>query len=121
MNTDIFSKRLQQAINFNNIKPVDLAKKTGIGKASISCYLSGYYKASAKHLSLLSNALGVSEAWLLGFTDDINLTKKETSFDEIEELYRRNKHLLNNDDKETIKFIIEKRVEKMNIKNRRII
>ena len=104
-----FSKRLQQAINFNQIKPIELSKKTGIGKSSISCYLSGYYKPSQKHLEKLSKVLGVTEAWLLGFTDETTLSKPETTFDEIEELYRRYKHLLNDDDRETIKFIIEKR------------
>lgn len=108
---EIFSKRLQQAINFNQIKPIELAEKTGIGKSSISCYLSGYYKPSSKHLSLLANVLGVTEAWLLGFTDKTTLKESETTFDEIEELYRRYKNLLNNDDRDTIRFIIEKRVK----------
>ena len=108
---DLFSKRLQQAINFNKIKPIELAEKTGIGKSSISCYLSGYYKASSKHLSLLASALGVTEAWLLGLTNETTLSKSQTTFDEIEELYHKYKHLLNDDDRETIKFIIEKRVK----------
>ena len=111
MYNEIFSKRLQQEINLNHIKPIELAEKTGIGKSSISCYLSGYYKASAKHLTLLANTLGVSEAWLLGLTDKTNLKEPETTFDEIEELYSRYKNLLNKDDRETIKFIIEKRVK----------
>ena len=110
MYNEIFSKRLQQAINHNHILPVELAKKTGIGKSSISCYLSGYYKASAKHLSLLAKELNVTEKWLLGL-DDTDLNDPDTTLDEIEELYRKYKHLLNNDDRETIKFIIEKRVK----------
>lgn len=114
MYNEIFSKRLQQAINLNQIKPVDLAIKTGIGKSSISCYLSGYYKPSKKHLNKLSECLGVTEAWLLGFTDETSLSVPNTSFDEIEELYKKYKHLLNNDDRETIKFIIEKRVKEKN-------
>lgn len=111
MYNDIFSKRLQQAINLNQIKPIELAFKTGINKSSISCYLSGYYKPSQKHLEKLAKCLNVTEAWLLGFTDETTLVKPDTSFDEIEELYKRNKHLLNNDDRETIKFIIEKRIK----------
>lgn len=114
MYNEIFSKRLIQAINLNQIKPIDLANKTGINKSSISCYLSGYYKPSAKHLTLLSKELGVSEAWLLGLTDKTNLEEPEITFDEIEELYSKYKHLLNNDDRDTIKFIIEKRVREKN-------
>ena len=111
MYNEIFSKRLLQAINLNQIKPIDLANKTGIGKSSISCYLSGYYKPSSKHLKILSKELGVTEAWLLGLTDKTDLKKPETTFDEIEELYNKYKDLLNDDDRETIKFIIEKRAK----------
>ena len=111
MNTEIFSKRLQQAMNFNNIKPVELAKKTKIGKSSISCYLSGNYKASQKHLEKIAKALDVNEAWLLGYSDETKLIPIPTSFDELEELFKRYKHLLTNDDRDTIRFIIEKRVK----------
>lgn len=111
MNNEIFSKRLQQALNFNNIKPVELSYKTGIGKSSISCYLSGNYKASQKHLEKMAKVLGVNEAWLLGYSNETTLKPILTSFDEIEELFKRYKHLLTNDDRDTIKFIIEKRVK----------
>lgn len=111
MNNEIFSKRLQQALNFNNMKPVELADKTHIGKSSISCYLSGNYKASQKHLERIAKALGVNEAWLLGYSNETTLQPITTSFDELEELFKRHKHLLTNDDRDTIRFIIEKRVK----------
>ena len=111
MNNEIFSKRLQQALNFNNMKPVELANKTGIGKSSISYYLSGNYKASQKHLERIAKALGVNEAWLLGYSNETTLQPIPTSFDELEELFKRHKHLLTNDDRDTIRFIIEKRTK----------
>ena len=117
MNNEIFSKRLQQAINLNQITPIELSKKTKIGKSSISCYLSGRYKASQKHLELLAKALGVNEAWLLGYSNETTLQPIFTSFDELEELFKRYKHLLTNDDRDTIKFIIEKRVKENERKN----
>jgi transcriptional regulator with XRE-family HTH domain len=73
MNNEFFSKRLQQALNFNRMKPIELANKTGIGKSSISYYLSGNYKASQKHLEKIAKALGVNEAWLLGYSDETTL------------------------------------------------
>ena len=38
-----FKDRLQQAINENNIKPIDLANKTKLSKSLISGYLNGKY------------------------------------------------------------------------------
>lgn len=111
MNNQIFSKRLQQALNFNNMKPVELANKTKINKSSISYYLSGNYKASQKHLEKIANVLCVSEAWLLGYSNEIELQTTPTSFDELEELFRRYKHILTDDDRDTIRFIIEKRAK----------
>jgi transcriptional regulator with XRE-family HTH domain len=111
MNNEFFSKRLQQALNFNRMKPIELANKTGIGKSSISYYLSGNYKASQKHLEKIAKALGVNEAWLLGYSDETTLKPIFTSFDELEELFKRYKNLLTNDDRDTIKFIIEKRIK----------
>lgn len=111
----IFSKRLQQALNFSNIKPIELANKTGINKSSISYYLSGNYKPSQKHLELIAKTLDVTEAWLLGYSDETNLKPPTTSFDELEELFKRYKHLLNDDDRNIIRYVIEKRIKENDI------
>lgn len=108
---NIFSQRLQQALNFSKIKPIELANKTGINKSSISYYLSGNYKPSQKHLELIAKTLDVTEAWLLGYSDETTLKPIHTSFDELEELFKRYKHLLTDDDRDTIKYIIEKRIK----------
>ena len=63
---DTFANRLNKAINIRNIKPVELAEKTGIDKSKISSYMSGRYKAKQDGIYLLANALDVSEAWLMG-------------------------------------------------------
>lgn len=63
---DTFANRLNKAINIRNIKPVELAEKTGIDKSKISSYMSGRYKAKQDGVYLLANALDVSEAWLMG-------------------------------------------------------
>lgn len=110
MMTDTFANRLQKAINLNKIKPVKLAEKTGIDKSQISNYLSGNYKASPKNLELLAKELGVSEAWLLGYDNNINLDKNNNNnFNELELLFSKYKDILTKDDEETIKFIFEKR------------
>ena len=64
---DTFSNRLNKAITIRNIKPVELSEKTGIDKSKISSYMSGRYKAKQDGVYLISNALNVSEAWLMGY------------------------------------------------------
>lgn len=65
-----FAERLHRAMAMADIKPVDLCTITGIGKSSISQYLSGEYKPKQKNIYLIATALNVSPAYLMGFTDD---------------------------------------------------
>lgn len=62
-----FSFRLKRALTIKNMKPIDLANKSGINKATISQYLSGKYKAKQDNIYILSKALDVNEAWLMGY------------------------------------------------------
>lgn len=63
---DTFSNRLNEAIRIRDIKPSELAERTGIDKSKISSYMTGRYKARQDGVYLLSKALNVSEAWLMG-------------------------------------------------------
>lgn len=60
------SERMREALELRNMKQADLAEKTGIGKSSISTYISGSYQPKQKNLHKIANALNVSEAWLMG-------------------------------------------------------
>lgn len=64
---DEMRKRLRTAMDEENITAKELADKTGIPKSSISQYLSGYTKPKQDRIYLISRALNVSEAWLIGF------------------------------------------------------
>lgn len=69
---DTFANRLKKALEMNNMKPVELANKTGINKSLISNYLSGTFKAKQDKLTMMAEVLGVSEGWLMGFDVDID-------------------------------------------------
>lgn len=66
-----FSERLQTALKKANKKPVDLAQSTGLSQALISQYLNEKQIAKNDKISLIAEALNVSESWLAGFTDEI--------------------------------------------------
>lgn len=63
---DTIANRLKEALSLRNMKQADLVEKTGIGKSSISTYLSGAYEPKQKNIYKLAQALNVSESWLMG-------------------------------------------------------
>lgn len=65
-----FSKRLKQAMDEQGINQTDLATKTGLGKSSISQYISGKNEPTAFRLKMIADALDVSPAWLKGDIDE---------------------------------------------------
>ena len=80
---DTFANRLSKALLIRNIKPVDLAEKTGISKSKISSYMSGRYKAKQDGVYLLSKALDVDPGWLMGYDVSIDGRTKITEIDVI--------------------------------------
>lgn len=61
-----FNERLRYAMDLRGFKQIDLVNMTGIGKSSISQYLSGNYEAKQDKIFLLAKALDVDPAWLMG-------------------------------------------------------
>ena len=80
---DTFANRLSKALLIRNIKPVDLAEKTGISKSKISSYMSGRYKAKQDGVYLLSKALDVDPGWLMGYDVSMDGRTKITEIDVI--------------------------------------
>ena len=61
------SARIKTAMEIRNLKQVDLVEKTGLSKSGISQYISGRNLPKQKAIYLLSQALHVEEAWLMGY------------------------------------------------------
>ena len=91
---DEIRKRLRIAMDKENITAKELADKTGIPKSSISQYLSGYTKPKQDRIYLISKALNVSEAWMIGYdvpmrrNDFKDVAKPRQSFSSIEDFKR---------------------------------
>ncbi len=69
---DTFANRLKKALDYNNMKPIDLSRKANINKSLISSYLSGVCKAKQDKLDIIARILNVSEAWLMGYDVDMD-------------------------------------------------
>lgn len=115
---ELFASRLQKAIELCNLKPIEVANKTGLDKSLISCYLSGKYKPNSINRKKLADVLNVDEIWLAGFDVDMHGNKMNlqrftgnVEQDEIELLYHKHKNILTDSDKTIIRTIIEQRIK----------
>lgn len=63
---EIFQKRFLQAKEESGLRWVDIAKRSGLDKASISQYKNGIHVPEPDALYRLSVTLGVSMEWLTG-------------------------------------------------------
>lgn len=68
------AERMQSALAQSGMSQAQLSAITGIGKSSISTYLSGEYEPKHKNISKIAKALDVDERWLLGEVPDPNTT-----------------------------------------------
>lgn len=86
MLSDSFTNRLNQAMKEQNLRQVDLIKKTkdimkkyikdyegnGIDKSLLNKYIKGIAVAKQDNIFILAKALDVSEGWLMGYDVDKN-------------------------------------------------
>ena len=75
--------RLREAMDWRGMKAVDLCDITGIPKGAISYYLAGKSNPKADRVHLLSKALSVSEAWLMGFDVPMERTAEQKKNDDL--------------------------------------
>ena len=78
---DSIANRMKIAMSNLNISQAELVKRTGIGKSSISTYLTGEYEPKQKNLYKIASALNVNEAWLMGL--NVPMERKPTTTDEL--------------------------------------
>lgn len=75
--------RLQEALAMRDVRAIDLSRKTGIPKNTISNYLKGVSKPKADRVYQIAAALDVSEAWLLGYDVPAVRTKEQKKNDDL--------------------------------------
>ena len=71
MKMKTISERLKEALKIRHMKAIELSRMTGIDRGSISNYIYGRYEPKQKAIYLMSQALNVNEAWLMGHDVDM--------------------------------------------------
>ena len=70
-------ERIKKALRIKGMKQSDLCQITKIPKSAISQYISGAFEPKQDRIYLISKALNVSEAWLMGF--DVPIEREPSS------------------------------------------
>lgn len=69
--------RLQELLDYLGMKPADFCKRCGLNKSALSNYLNGDRKPRQDKLALVSDAFGVSPAWLMGYDVPMEMDDKK--------------------------------------------
>lgn len=60
-------ERIKEALDLRGMMPIDLARKSGINKGSISKYLKGDVIPKQSAIGAMAKALDVLPSWLMGY------------------------------------------------------
>ncbi len=84
-----FGYRLKKALDYNNMKPIDLSRKANVDKALICNYLKDGFKPKQDKLHVIAETLNVSEAWLMGYDDEMNKKSYDAIIKELLDLFSK--------------------------------
>ena len=71
--------RIKTALSIRGMKQSDLCRLTKIPKSALSQYISGAYDPKQDRIYLISRALNVSEAWLMGLDVPMERAKESST------------------------------------------
>lgn len=74
-------KRIREALSIRKMKQIELCELTNIPKSALSQYISGAFEPKQDRIYLISKALNVSEAWLMGY--DVPMNREKNSPEEL--------------------------------------
>ena len=79
------AERIKTALSARGLKQAELCRRTNMPKSALSQYLSGLYEPKQDRIYLISQALNVSEAWLMGLDVPMERQdkKKAASLEEV--------------------------------------
>lgn len=103
--TNYFSKNLRYLRKSKNIDQQVMAEDLGVAQSTLSCWESGIRTPDLDMISKISNYLNIHDDFI---TKDLTVDDNN-KFDELDILFSKNKDILTDEDKEYMRFIIEKR------------
>lgn len=105
---NMFKNNIKYLINSGKLSTNKILQITGHkSKSLVSMWSTGDRFIKTEDAVKLCNYLGITINDLING----NLRELENSYDDLEELFIQNKDILTDDDRDTIRFIIEKRIK----------
>lgn len=104
---EFLNKNLKYLRNKKNISQQNLADQIGIDRSTISRIENNEIDTTIDNAIKIAEILNVSVNDLI--SKDLTKEKNNKCFDDLEILFDKHKDILTDDDKEMIKFMIEKR------------
>lgn len=101
-NKEIFAKNLKYYMDYFNKDRNDICNDLNIPYTTFTDWYNGVTYPRIDKIEMLANYFNIKKS-------DLIENKYKNSLDEFEILFDKNKNILTDDDKETIKFLIEKR------------
>ena len=62
-----FQERLVEALNAKNMTQSELGRSIGLTRSGVNKYVKGIAVPSIARIDMISQTLGVSELWLMGY------------------------------------------------------
>lgn len=119
MYKDYFPKNLSYLLDNGFITVKSILQITGnTSPGLITMWKNGERQITTKDLVLIANHLNYTVDDLIN--KDLSIKDNTRTSDELEILFNKNKDILNEDDKETIKFIVEKRKRKIEVQSKEV-
>lgn len=84
--SESFTVRFNKALEIRNVRPVDIAKLTGMSESVISQYRRGYAQPKREKLNELAVALKVSPVWLMGYDVDMDVRNENELINIVKDL-----------------------------------
>lgn len=105
---EMFKNNIKFLIDSGKLNTKKILNITGHNsKSLVAMWRTGERYITTSDAIKLSNYLGITVDELI----NKDLRELNNNYDELEKLFIKNKHLLTEDDRDTIRFIIEKRVK----------
>lgn len=105
-NKEVFAKNLNHYMKINNVDRNKLCNDLDFNYTTVREWTNGTAYPRIDKIEMLANYFDIMKS-------DLIEDKKGKELDEMEILFSKNKDILTDDDKETIRFIIEKARKKV--------
>lgn len=112
-----FAKNLKYLREKNNYDQQKVASDLNVPQSTLSCWENGLRTPKIEQILDIASYFNVDMDIV---SRDYAAAKNNDNFSELEVLFSKNKDILSDEDKETIKFLIEKRKREIDKQNGRI-